>query len=212
VLPIGLAINCTNHYCGNTADISIFKQNLPFHNLATLKSDHEKTMVDLGPLQDTHGDKWAILVDKGYQGVQDYIRGIHPIKKQPNRRLSRSDEESNKTISSDRIIVENYFGRLCTLWGICSNKFRWSRDLYDMIFKACVALTNVHIRRNSLRSNDGDHYNRCRNRLHHIGVDGRNKRNAASTLYRTRRRLRLEATFTNAGSGSDVDDFDITQL
>ncbi|TMW68455.1 hypothetical protein Poli38472_005923 [Pythium oligandrum] len=36
-----------------------------------------------------------------------------------------------------------------------SDKYRWSEDLYDTIVRACVALTNLHIRKHKLR--EGDH-------------------------------------------------------
>lgn len=35
------------------------------------------------------------------------------------------EEEENKRLNSDRIIVKNYFGRLCGLWAVDGSKFGW---------------------------------------------------------------------------------------
>ncbi|OWZ00662.1 hypothetical protein PHMEG_00028101 [Phytophthora megakarya] len=91
-------------------------------------------------------DEWAVLTDKGYQGLSEVIqailseviRAIHPEKKKPGQHLSRDSAELNRRISSECIIVENCFGRLVSLWSICANKFRWKEDLYNTISKACV--------------------------------------------------------------------------
>lgn len=61
---------------------------------------------------------WAIIGEKGYQGGSNFIRIIHPKKKPPGGLLSATDVEENRKISSDRIIVENYFGRFVYCGGI----------------------------------------------------------------------------------------------
>lgn len=67
-------------------------------------------------------DSWAVLVDKGYQGVLEFCHRIYPEKKSVNKASSHSDIVFNKKISSDRIIVENAFGRLRELWTLLSTK------------------------------------------------------------------------------------------
>ena len=62
------------------------------------------------------------------------VRVVHPAKRSRNRSLSREEESFNRKVASDRIILENVFGRLCTLWRIIGCKFRWAEDLYDTIF------------------------------------------------------------------------------
>ncbi|ETW07079.1 hypothetical protein H310_03152 [Aphanomyces invadans] len=166
VLPIGLAINCSRHHGGNTADITIFKENMDFHIVASKKQPNEASLPDNGPLHTEYKDQWAILTDKGYQGIPEFSRGINPTKKQPNKLLTREEEATNAATSADRVIVENFFGRLYVLWGICANKYRWCRT---------CPKTNLHVKRNTMRSNDREHY-RCQNRLNHIVVSTRSKR------------------------------------
>ena len=82
---------------------------------------------------------------------------------------SREDEIFNRKLSSDRIIVENYFDRLGKLWGILGTKFRWSENLFDTIFAIGIALTNYHVTMHKLRDLNGSWYNQYRNRLVHVG-------------------------------------------
>ena len=61
---------------------------------------------------------WAVLVDKGYQGSQSFIRAIHPKKKPIRGNLTVEDTQRNIRVSSDRVLVETYFGRVTALWKI----------------------------------------------------------------------------------------------
>ena len=55
--------------------------------------------------------------------------------------LSRQDEDTNRKIAGDRIIVETSFGRQCMLLMVVSNKFRFSEGNYDPIFLFMLAMT-----------------------------------------------------------------------
>jgi hypothetical protein len=138
-------------------------------------------------------DEYGILVDKGYQGLQDVIRAIHPICKKPNARLSQADITFNRNVSTDRIIVENFFGRLCSLWEVCSRKYRWSEALYDRIFITCVALTNFHIQKHPLRNEDVEFYKRRKNEMTLLYEEKARKRQLTQQRYRDNRRLRLDS-------------------
>ncbi|ETP28256.1 hypothetical protein F442_22455, partial [Phytophthora nicotianae P10297] len=157
-LPNGLALNCTAHYPGSEAGIQIFRKNHEFHLQHLLKSSMETELADEGPLTTEHPDSWAVLADKGYQELAADFRAITPFKKQPLRELTLEQVETNDRIAHDRVLVENSFGRLCTLWAMCSDKYRWDGGNYDMFFRACVALTNFHVRILPLRSEDGTNY------------------------------------------------------
>ncbi|KAH9100026.1 hypothetical protein Ae201684P_019031 [Aphanomyces euteiches] len=208
VAPNGLALNCTKHYPGNESDIGIFCKNFAFHDSNLLKLPREESFVDEGPLKEYFPNQWIVLVDKGYQGLSDVIRALHPKKKPPNASLSRQEHEINTYISSDRVIVENFFGRLCTLWAMCSDKFRWNEELYDTIFRCGLALTNAHILKHPLRARDGESYACYTNPLSFIGNDIREKRAAAQESYRRKRRLRLESSVAGlpGDSGYNSDD------
>lgn len=152
-----------------TSDISICESNLAFHEKKLKKSQDDARLRDDGPLLDSYPSTWAILADKGYQGLHRRIRAITPAKRPANGLLSPSDVAANDKIASDRVIVENFFGRLKTLWAVTSDIFTWKRDHYDLFFQTCVALTNVHIRFNPLRDDDGHDFNGYVNHLLSIG-------------------------------------------
>ncbi|ETV63904.1 hypothetical protein H257_19163, partial [Aphanomyces astaci] len=68
VLLNGLAINCTKHYKGSVADKSIFDDNLEFHANGLAKQGDDGRLDD--PERVGGARQWAVLVDKGYQGIQ----------------------------------------------------------------------------------------------------------------------------------------------
>ena len=59
--------------------------------------------------------------------------------------LSVDDEKENKELSSDRVIVENFFRRMNGLWEVTYRKYRWAEEIYNPILHLCVALTNIQI-------------------------------------------------------------------
>ncbi|KAH9118435.1 hypothetical protein AeMF1_008414 [Aphanomyces euteiches] len=120
------------------------------------KRPNDYNLLDEGPLRTEYPDEWALLADKGYQGAQNTCRSIIPTRATQSNRMSLQIEQTNERISSDRIIVENWFGRHCTLWAICSEKYN---------------LTNYQIRLSPLRDEDGHEYRRILNRLKFIQDD-----------------------------------------
>eukprot|EP00644_Phytophthora_capsici_P012971 jgi/Phyca11/13914/fgenesh1_pg.PHYCAscaffold_5_\ len=83
VLPTGKAVNCTKHYPGHVSDIELFRKNQRFHAQSTKKPEAEKRLQDAGPLVDKYPNDWALLADKGYQGLSLHFRAITPNKKRP---------------------------------------------------------------------------------------------------------------------------------
>lgn len=205
VCATGIALFCSDHAPGSVADIDIFYRNLDLHQAALKKLPNEKEFVDVGPQLEQYGDYWAVLLDKGYQGVMECVRGIHPKKKPQHGNLNLDDERRNKDISSDRILVENYFGRLCNLWNILSAKYKWSGQLYDHIFCLCLGLTNSHIKIHPLRREDLHFYQQIKNKNYKIGESIASKRKATQQRYRARRRSRMDAQF-RAMHQSDEED------
>ena len=61
-------------------------------------------------------------------------------------------------ISSDRVIVENFFGRANLKFGILSRKFAWDKERLATVVDVCFSLTNFHINLYPLRRADMDHY------------------------------------------------------
>ncbi|KAG3164177.1 hypothetical protein C6341_g12744 [Phytophthora cactorum] len=98
---------------GNTADITVFRNNEAFHQSARRKADGDHRLADNGPLATDYPEEWTVLADKGYQGLGDHDRCIHSKK---GNQLTPEDRRENELISSDRVIVENLLGR-CAVYG-----------------------------------------------------------------------------------------------
>ncbi|KAF1335967.1 hypothetical protein FI667_g774, partial [Globisporangium splendens] len=104
---------------------------------------------------------------------------------------SLEEERMNHKISSDRMVVEDYFG----LWWICSDKFRWGVTLYDDIVRACLVLTNAHAGVRPLRTQDADYYHGRENSLVATRQEMRAKRRLAQTKHLNKKK-RLESDFS----------------
>ncbi|RHY29905.1 hypothetical protein DYB32_004764 [Aphanomyces invadans] len=102
VLPNGYAINVTSAAPGSIADLTICEENEGFHLVMLAKRPDEESMHDNGRHQEQHPGSWALLADKGYQGLQRRLRAITPTKKPPGGMLSSSELVQNDKIASDR--------------------------------------------------------------------------------------------------------------
>ncbi|KAF0752316.1 hypothetical protein AaE_006089 [Aphanomyces astaci] len=134
MVPNGFAIDCTKFYKGSVSDKTIFDENIDPLLVKLAKRTGETTLEDSEPGM----EQSAVLADKGYQGIRLNHRAVLPLR------------------SRDRVIIENYFGRLKIPWATCSDTYRWSRMSYDIVLKACLALTNVDVRLHPLRAEDVD--------------------------------------------------------
>ena len=85
---------------------------------------------DQGPLRSKYPNLWAVLTDKGYQGAADELRVLYLKKKKPHKMLGVDEEQDSKVFSSDRVVVENYFGRMNSLWEITSRKYRYTTQFF----------------------------------------------------------------------------------
>lgn len=83
--------------------------------------------VEKGPSGKISNYAWYL----GYQGSFEIFHCIHPIKDPLILILTAHEEIDNKELSSDRIIVENYFGRYCSIWDIFHMKYRWKEDILE---------------------------------------------------------------------------------
>ena len=144
-------------------------------------------IADDGPMVEQYPNQWAILVDKGYQGAGEFCRIIHPKRKPQGSFLSPGDVSRNKFISSDRILAENYFGRLCGLWAVLGSKWKWSEANYGPVFRLCLGLTNFHIRWKPFRDGDMELYQQLTSRWYHIGNSQLDRRRRIQKRYRHRR-------------------------
>jgi hypothetical protein len=121
----------------------------------------------------------------------ELIRAIQPMKKPRNRRLSLQEQARNDLVSSDRVLVENWFGRLCSLWKCMATTFRWSEESYDTISSVCHSLTNFHVQLHPLRAEDNDFYIGLLSRYQLMAEEGAEQRSRSQKQYRNRRNARL---------------------
>ncbi|ETV66658.1 hypothetical protein H257_16960 [Aphanomyces astaci] len=172
---------------GHKVEVSVtsFDESIDSHLANLAKRTSETTLEDSEP----GIEQWAVLAGKGYQAIEYNLRAVLPLKKPVGGILTFAEQAKNDRIASDRVIVGNYFGRLKTLWATCSNTYRWSRKSYDIVFQACLALTNVHIRLHPLRAEDGDANAQYINRLNAIGAKIIKTKRAARKAYMSKRKV-----------------------
>lgn len=135
-----------------------------------------------------------------------YSLRYNTTKMTANGWLSASDRQRNQDISSDRMIVEKYFGRLCSS-NVIGGKWKWEGDVYDFVFMFAEALTNVHIMQNPLCDDDGVKYSCYNNEMMFIGEQSK-KRAHTRREYRKRRCARLSAVIEPPVDVSTDDDAD----
>ncbi len=111
--PNGLTTAFIAHFPGSTSDLTIMHERLKYHEERLKKREDEENYSDNYALSEEYSDQWAVIMDKGYQSASEIFRAITRKIKPPRGILGRDDERFNKQLSSDPIIVENYFG----LWG-----------------------------------------------------------------------------------------------
>lgn len=191
VRPNGLASDSSVHHPGSISDLTIMHNRLDKHRQRTRKRGSDTQIEDNGDLHEKFPNYWQVLVDKGYQGSREFIRSIHPHRKPPRGVLSHAQENYNRALSSDRIIVENYFGRLGSMWSIMSQKYMWSEDQYDDIAKLCISFTNFNVELHPLRAADGTWYRQYLNLLSEIARGMTKERSDSQARSRNRRRRRM---------------------
>ena len=97
-----------------------------------------------------------LLADGGYQGIA-YPEVIMPYRRprsipgEQRTQLSAAQIEFNRKLSSDRVLVENFFSRLKGVFGILYSRHRCGVNSMETLVHICVALTNYLIERHPLR-------------------------------------------------------------
>ena len=185
----GQAVNALIGICGSKHDKSIFMENISFHKKSTKKTKAEAIPSDNGDGGRQQPKKWGILLDKAYIGVQDTVRGIIP-KKKPRApgRLDNDAWQRNLDIASDRVIVENYFGRLTTMFGLFAKKYTWSRERFPVVMSIALSLTNFSVLKHPLRSQEVEYYKMILADLDAKGEKAKNANKERQRLYRERQR------------------------
>ena len=116
--------------------------------------------------------------------------------------LSMEDIARKGRIGSGRVIVENFFGRVNRLFHIFSNKYRWSRDKFNLITDLCFSLTNFHVRIHPLREQDYEYYKKVLADLHKRTHEAKTK-NKRRQLRHRQRKVRMELSFDEFRQNND---------
>lgn len=147
--PQGLAVDIQGPFKGSVNDFTIFKNTRTRFRILAERSRYvlNNPQTNLSPI--------AAIFDKGYIGVNNIVsNSITPIKKLRNNNYTFRQQDYNEKVSFDRIIVERWFGRLKTLWGIMFVPFQLKQSKYQKYYMICAALTNMHIMNHPLTAND----------------------------------------------------------
>lgn len=171
VLPNDFAVNVTRHDPGAVSNIDLFGRNITFHSVCLQKADDDLIIADIGPLAEVLHGFWAAIMDNGYQGAAHIVRAVLPKKKWHSGVLTSEQGRTNARFSSDKIIVENYFGRQCFPYNILGSKYKLGEKSCDVQFRLSVCFTNMHIKWHPLRNDDGHAFRRYKNRLNTISID-----------------------------------------
>ncbi|KAG3103221.1 hypothetical protein PI125_g13920 [Phytophthora idaei] len=187
----GRVVFLTNHTPGSVSDITTVANHLKDHQRLLEKTNQERLIEDNGEDSEQYQEAWAILADKGYQGGASMLGVAHPKKKPRNGELTADELARNARVSSDRVLIENFFGRVCLLWKITHSTYKWNEASFDSFTRTCFALTNFHGNINPLRVDDGRFYRSVMGRYASRADRERTKRASIQRRYRRRRDARI---------------------
>jgi hypothetical protein len=143
VTPDGLCVHLSRVFRGRTHDKAIFDQ-----------SWISGFLIDAG--EDGRDRRKLIMGDLGYVGIQKSgVRALLPHKRGRGQDLTEEQKEENRKLSHDRILVENFFGRWKSLFGICQGRYRGDLKNLSQIIRSTIIMTNWYILRHPLRQPDG---------------------------------------------------------
>jgi hypothetical protein len=152
--PSGYVCQKSKLYPGSKFDKTVLLDCVDETKELLVKTQMEMRLRDDGELHDQYPSHWAILYDKGFQGIVSELRAIIPKKKPRNGNLTSREKRKNSQIGEDRIICENFYGRKKVLWKATREKTRHSDKDMDLIDTFCTLLTNYDIIKRPLRNQE----------------------------------------------------------
>ena len=87
-----------------------------------------------------------------------------------------------------------------------SNKFIWYESFYDVLFGICVCLTNFHIMKHPLRSEEGQKWRQMENLVRYLSESKRRRKAEQQASYRRRKRARLLGANVVVRRDDDIDE------
>jgi hypothetical protein len=85
------------------------------------------------------------------------------VRQPPSGYLSQEEVRHNRRLSHHRVIVENFFGRLCAKFHIMVRRWAFGEQLHPAVFRICCAFVNLDMLRpgGALRAGDGILYRKA---------------------------------------------------
>ena len=102
--------------------------------------------------------------------------------------VTNAERDRNLEHASDRVIVENYFGRLTSIFGIFAQKYTWSRDRFNIVMSIALSLTNFNVMLRPLREQDHSYYKMILADIDAKGERAKNANRERQRVYRERQR------------------------
>lgn len=131
LLPNGLAIGTSEHFSELVSDFEIIQRRLQWHKDKIMRE--ERQIDNTGYVSSF----WTLLWIMGSTGGKELSKNPRDVAGNSSQEEAHkwsflsTDIASNEDVLSDRIIVENYFGRLSGLWTLLGTKWRWSEYICD---------------------------------------------------------------------------------
>ena len=148
VSPSGLLVDLTGPVCGSVHDLELYRETGLNDRLSRARDERVQRLLGSQPM--------GALFDKGYIGVGTILpQAILPFKRPAGGQLDARQDHFNQLVSHDRIIVERWFGRHKTLWGVMSGVFPLhGTEEYPVVYMFCAAVTNFHVTLHPLVDHD----------------------------------------------------------
>lgn len=135
--PNGRACVVNGPHKGHKADINTLWDNIREVRHLLKKKGADIHMTDHGESHEEHPSHWAALLDKACISLERDIHAVAPKKKPKGGVLVSGDVKHNKKIASDWVLPENYFGRLCELFGMLFKQWQWD-SRFHRIMQKCM--------------------------------------------------------------------------
>ena len=134
----GRAVHVSGPHAGAKHDLNIFTDTVPIIQ-AILKDPNFS---------------WSLLADKGYVG-SNALEGVNVhVPNKSTDILQLYDEKDSQDLSEQRVLCENFYGRVKSRYAFARETFRGSWSIHRVHFENVVALTNYHIQTHPLRNSN----------------------------------------------------------
>jgi hypothetical protein len=146
-------VTSTPHEPGSTHDYTIHKRFYHIYLDFLRKRRHEAPDLQ-DPAQEEY---WPVIVDKGYIGPAADTPDERRITPRKNA-VTQTDIRWNQDVGHDRVPIEQFLGRLCKLFAVFRNVYRYDHSNFDVDFANACLLTNEAIVATELVDEDATLY------------------------------------------------------